>query len=117
MYYICVENSAIIATLNYEPNVPESVKVYQVTDSEHASVERGTHYFDVEKGAVVPLSAEMVAKKDDLDASRKRRAYLKETDWQVMRHIREKALGLPTSMTEEAYLALEQNRHEISKKL
>lgn len=37
-------------------------------------------------------------------------AFLKETDWKVLRHVGQKALGVATSMTEEEYLALEQER-------
>lgn len=36
--------------------------------------------------------------------------YLASTDWKVLRHIRQKALGVPTSLSEEAYLELEGER-------
>lgn len=38
------------------------------------------------------------------------RAFLAETDWKVLRHIRQKALGQETTLTEEEYLALEAER-------
>ena len=36
--------------------------------------------------------------------------YLVSTDWMVLRHIRQKALGQTPSLTDEQYLALEQER-------
>lgn len=39
------------------------------------------------------------------------------TDWQVLRHIRQKALGVRTSLTEEEYLALELQRQDASTKI
>ena len=43
--------------------------------------------------------------------------FLKDTDFKVLRHLRQKALGLPLSLSDEEYLALEQQRHEASKKV
>jgi hypothetical protein len=37
-------------------------------------------------------------------------AYLASTDWKVLRHIRQKALGHPTTLSEEEYLQMEQDR-------
>ena len=37
--------------------------------------------------------------------------FLNETDWKVMRHIRQKALGIETTLSEEEYLELETERH------
>ena len=38
--------------------------------------------------------------------------FLSETDYRVLRHVGQKALGLETSMTEQEYLDLEQARQE-----
>jgi hypothetical protein len=38
--------------------------------------------------------------------------YLESTDWMVLRHIRQKALGSVQSLTDEQYLELEQTRAE-----
>lgn len=40
--------------------------------------------------------------------------YLKDTDWQVLRHIRQRHLGLPTSLTEEDYTELELKRQQAA---
>lgn len=47
-------------------------------------------------------------------SNRINRKYLAETDWMVMRHIREKALGVETSLTDEEYIQLEQKRAEAA---
>lgn len=43
--------------------------------------------------------------------------FLNESDFRVLRYIRQKALGLPLSLSDEEYLALEQERHEAAKKV
>jgi hypothetical protein len=40
--------------------------------------------------------------------------FLASTDWKVLRHIRQKALGETTSLTEEEYLALELQRSQVA---
>lgn len=42
------------------------------------------------------------------------RNYLASTDWKVLRHLREIALGKATSLNEEEYIALESERERIS---
>lgn len=43
--------------------------------------------------------------------------FLDETDWMVLRHIREKALGLETSISEGDYLDLEEERQSRAKEI
>lgn len=43
--------------------------------------------------------------------------YLNSTDWKVLRHIRQKALGEETSLTEAQYLELEQSRSDAAKRI
>lgn len=44
-------------------------------------------------------------------------AYLAETDYKVLRHIRQKALEQPTTLSEEEYLELEEMRDAASKRI
>lgn len=44
-------------------------------------------------------------------------AFLNSSDWKVLRHIRQKALEIPTSLSDEEYLALEEARQEASAKV
>lgn len=114
MYYVCVEEKQIRSILNYQPAAPKSVTVYEITDDEYSAIRDGSHYFDVEAGKVQSLSTELAERREMILAKQKGRLYLQETDWKVMRHIREKALGLPLSMTFEEYIALERKRHEVA---
>jgi hypothetical protein len=43
--------------------------------------------------------------------------YLESTDWKVLRHIRQKALGITTSMNDEEYLEFELGRVEAANKV
>lgn len=45
-----------------------------------------------------------------LEANNEAEMYLTLTDWKVMRHIREKALNRPTTLSEEEYINLELER-------
>jgi hypothetical protein len=40
--------------------------------------------------------------------------FLADTDYKVLRHIRQKALNIQTTLTEQEYLALEQERHDAA---
>jgi hypothetical protein len=43
--------------------------------------------------------------------------YLAETDWQVLRHLRQLALEIQTTLSSEEYLQLEQSRSEAAEKI
>ena len=117
MYYVCVENEVVTAVLNYKPNVPESVKLYHITDEEQAKIESDTHYFDMVSKTVVSRPQEHLDIRERQKQNISKYEYLRSTDWVVMRHIREKALGLETSISEEEYLELEAKRQEVSKSI
>ena len=111
MYYVCVENNQIVSMLDYEPNVPPSVTVTTITDDEYRLISKeNTHYFDVETGTVNMHGEEVFAQRDVDSQNRVYEKFLDDTDWKVMRHIREKALGKPTTLSEEEYTDLETQR-------
>jgi hypothetical protein len=115
MYYIVIENGKISSVLNYEPNVPETHTVVEISDAEHESIVTAkTHYFDLTDNTVkshsqIYLDTE-AAKEAQRIANAEKRKFLSESDWKVMRHLREKALEQPTSLTDQQYLDLEQAR-------
>lgn len=115
MYYICIENGKISSMLNYEPNVPESIRVVTISDEEYACItEAQTHYFDITTDIVTARAQEI------LDAEAVRQAQLQEnsvnmrflnsTDWKVLRHLREQTLNKPTTLNNEEFMALEAER-------
>ena len=118
MYYVIIENGEISSVLGYEPNVPETHTVIEISDAEHDSIIAKTHYFDL-----IDLTIKSYAQ-DYLDAAATKEIqrianaekyyFLDNSDWKVMRHIREKALGLTTTLTDQEYLDLEQSRADAA---
>lgn len=60
--------------------------------------------------AIVPAKNKLEQEKVNAEAEK----FLADTDFKVLRHIRQKALAVATSLTEEEYLALEQARHDAA---
>lgn len=118
MFYICVENGVIINVFNYEPSVPETVTVTEITDEEYNNVKNKTHYFDVESQTILAYEQDYIAAEEAKAAQEQinmeSRSFLYKSDWKVLRHIREQALGQPTSLTAEEYLELEQARADAA---
>jgi len=114
MYYVCVENNQIISVLNYEPAVPDTVTVKEISDREYELLTAGSHYFDMPTCSILPHSSAVLDTREQQAQNVVLRKQLQETDWQVLRHIRQKALGVPTSLSESEYLDLELERNRIA---
>lgn len=117
MYYYCIENNQICAVLNYEPNVPESVSVYEIPDEIHERIQKKDWWFNLESREAEPLPAQI---SEELNADKtyhEKLAFLSRTDWQVLRHIRQKALGVPTTLEEWQYLDLEFQREQTARSI
>lgn len=122
MYYVLIENNECIGIFNYEPNVPDTVVLVQITDQEYFDiVENNTHYFDISTRSVKSYNQEHLSQinqdKQIEIVNAENREFLNSTDWKVLRHIRQKALGVATSMTEVEYLALEQQRSDAAARI
>ena len=117
MHYVCLENNQVISIVNYEPSVPNTVTVVSITDSEFKSIEDKTHQFDIEASRVVPLSAAELLNQQTYNSNGEKLEFLRSTDWKILRHLREKALNVETSMTEEEYLTLENERQLTAKSI
>jgi hypothetical protein len=117
MHYVCLENNAVISILNYAPQAPASVSVITISDEDYAKIELQTHRFDIVLKEVVPVDPSVLASKTVEQANGQEREFLNSTDWQVLRHIRQKALGIPTSLTDVEYLTLEQNRNDAASRI
>jgi hypothetical protein len=115
MHYIVVENNQIMGIMPYEPAVPESAQVITITDEQYSDIFTSkTHFFDPAALEVKLKPQEQFSKEQQDEAARiqniEKKEFLNSTDWKVMRHIREKALGQSTSLTDQEYLDLEQAR-------
>lgn len=117
MHYVCIENNKIVSILNYAPNVPNSVSLVQITDAEHLQLQAETHYFDLATKTVKPVAASVINQKQIDQQNALEKDFLSNTDWKVLRHLRQKTLGIPTSLTEEEYLALERQRQAAAQRI
>jgi hypothetical protein len=117
MYYVCIESNKVISVLNYEPNVPVSVTVISITDAEEAQITQQTHYFDVDTRTVKSVAASVAEQKAQQLANSKEREFLNSTDWKILRHMRQKALNIDTSLSEAEYIQLEQQRQSAAARI
>lgn len=115
--FVCVENNKIIGLQDFEPSVPETVSVYEISEEQYQNILSGTHEFDLKKKKVVLLSGKKLKEIEKTNEKSASREFLDSTDWKVMRHIREKALGMKTSLTDDDYLKLEKERHIAAAKI
>lgn len=114
MKYLCVEDNIPVSILDYLPNVPESVKIIEISDLEAENLNQGKMYYDQNDKKVKAVKKETL---DSIDLSNESLSYLNSTDWMILRHIRERALGIETSLSEHDYLELEESRHEAASKI
>lgn len=117
MHYVCIENNKVVSILNYEPGVPESVQVVQISDDDATNIQNQTHLFDIPTKTVVPVDSAVLTQKEIDKKNGIEREFLNSTDWKVMRHLREKALGVQTSLTEAEYLELEKQRADAAARI
>jgi len=115
MYYVCLENNEVTSILNYRPNVPDGVEVIEIAQSDMELIEGGKYQFDVATKAVALRPASDLQAEADAKANVDKIEFLNSTDWKVLRHIREKSLGIATSLSEAEYLELEQAREDAAK--
>ena len=114
MYYVCIENNIVTSVLNYQPSVPSTVEVVEISDAQHDQIIADTHIFDLATKQVVINPNYSAAAKEQERLNAVERQFLSSTDWQILRHIRQKALNQTTSLTEEQYLTLEQQRADAA---
>jgi hypothetical protein len=114
MYYVCIEDDRVINVLNYKPTVPTTVQVVEIDDNDYQLLSNRSHYFDIPALTVLPYSTEVVDARAQEKLNKTHQQLLYKTDWQVLRHIRQKALGIPTSLSEAEYLDLELSRNQAA---
>ena len=110
MHYVCIENNTVVAILNYLPSVPNTVRLQEITDPQADQLRTQTHYFDVADNTVKPVAGDVAAHQTTELANAQEREFLNNTDWKILRHIRQKALNIATSLSDTEYIQLEQQR-------
>ena len=106
-----------MSVLNYEPNTSGDTEIVitKITDEEDSLILNKTHKFDTDSLKVVPNSAEDNIQMQNVKAKESNILFLSSTDWKVLRHIREKHLGVSTTLSEKQYTELETLRQEAAK--
>ena len=117
MYYICIENNQITGIQSYEPAVPNTVSVVTISDSQHAQIMAQSHRFDVASRTVVAVDQAILTQQEQHRLNGIEREFLNSTDWKIMRHIRQKALNVATSLTDAEYTELEQQRQAAAARI
>lgn len=117
MHYVCIENGKVVGIQSYEPNVPSSISVISITDEQHKQLMNQTHRFDLVSKTVVPINSSELSQREQEKLNAVEREFLNSTDWKVLRHLRQKALAIPTSLTEQQYLELEQQRQAAAARI
>jgi len=115
--YVCIENNEVTALLDYEPNVPSSITVVTITDEALDNLRAGTHVFNVSNQSITPVSADDIAAEQQAEANGQEREYLNSTDWKVLRHLRQQHLGIPTTLSDAEYTALETEREAAASRI
>lgn len=117
MHYYCVENNQICSVSNYEPNVPASVSVYQVPDDIHERIQNKEWWFNLDSRTAEPLPAGVAAELEAGKTQHQKLAFLSSTDWKILRHLRQKALNIETTLAEHEYLDLEFKREQTARSI
>jgi hypothetical protein len=117
MYYVCIENNQITGIQSYEPAVPSTVSVATISDTQHAQIMAQTHQFDVASRTVIAVNQSIIDQQEQDRLNGLEREFLNSTDWKIMRHIRQKALNVATSLTDTEYTELEQQRQAAAARI
>lgn len=115
MPFVYIENDEVVSVLNYKADIPSSIKEIEITPSEYEGLFDETFIFDVATKKVIqnPSSSNKVISQKDAEL----RDFLRRSDWKILRHIREKNLGLETTLTNQEYIDLEWQRHAAAQKI
>lgn len=102
-------------TSNIKPEFSFEYDELTYTETSKVFIKDGESFelASAQKQEVISFMATIEENKEagiQLEANNKAEMYLTLTDWKVMRHIREKALNRPTTLSEEEYIVLELER-------
>ena len=114
MYYVYIENELVTSIMSYEPTVPSTVTIVTLSDEQYSQIMAQTHKFDILSKSVVAIASSELSQKEIDKENAVRREFLNSTDWKILRHIRQKALNVTTTLTDAEYLALEQQRNDTA---
>jgi hypothetical protein len=117
MHYVCIENNLVTGIQSYEPAVPNTVSVISISDEHHAQIMAQTHRFDTASRTVVAVDQAVINQQEQDRLNGIEREFLNSTDWKILRHIRQKALNITTSLSDEEYIQFEQQRQAAAARI
>ena len=109
-YCVCIEGDTVSGVFDYKPKVTKKsgIIVHEITEESFNQLQSGSYYFDIKTKELLPI-------KDTSIEKQKYKNFLNDSDWLVLRHLREKFLDIPTTLSDSEFRALEQKRQNISK--
>ena len=117
MYYVCIEDNKVINILNYNPSVPSTVLIKTISDQDFQKIMDQTHVYDVSTNSVVAVASEILSHREIELQNGIELEFLRSTDWKVLRHLRQKSLGITPSLTDSQYLELERLRDAAASRI
>lgn len=117
MYYVLIENNEFRGVSDYKPNIGnDDVEVIEydgIIPKSNMTIFEGEL---VDRESLTFINGRFIKRDYELEKqqelNKESRKYLNETDWLVLRHQDQIALGLDTSLKNEEYLDLLQKRQE-----
>ncbi len=110
MYFVCVDNDLNFAGVyDYKPNIPSELTLKEISEQDFLKLQSGDFTYDGASGQIQPIE------KSEPSISEKYKFYLDDSDWLILRHMREKFLKIKTTLSDKQFLALERKRQKISK--
>jgi len=113
MPFLYIENNEVISILHDKAETPNSVEQIEISNNEYEGLFNESFIFDLSTKKVIDNPNPQNIEKDEKNGEL--RYFLQSTDWKVLRHIREINLELETSLTEQEYLELEQQRQQAAR--
>lgn len=122
MNYLLIENEQLVGVCDYEPNIGED-DIQVITYSGNIPRERILYINGkiVDSNNYVFINGNYVKRTKAIETllktNEESKNYLNDTDWMVIRHRDQLALGQTTSLTDEQYLDLLAKRQAAREKV
>lgn len=121
MLFIIIENNKIVSKLDYKPNVPENTNIIEYTENipkEFIVLIDGkicdSRDYIFYQGKYITATDEI---KEQIRINKEAKDFLTNTDWKVLRHLEQQEKNTSTSLTQEDYQALLNERQKFREKI